>query len=215
MGVVVTFLNYRPPVRYDDVPWTQARIEEAGTATGDYAALETVTFSPVDLDPTNPLYRSFTTELGSGYGYWYRVVYLDASGDSSQPTEPVQNPAAYLPPADLPAPTVSAYATVAELARVLRIRTPSSDQQIAMQRVLDAAALEIDNEIGLVAPYPVPAPALVVEVNLERAVEHWQQQESPFGIVGLTEAVPTRTGQNTWERHAQKLAPLKQSWGLA
>jgi hypothetical protein len=64
----------------------------------------------------------------------------------------------------------------------------------------------------------VPDPlagALVTEVNLERAVEHWQQQESPFGVIGLGESVPTVTAKDTWDRHANKLAPLKRTWGLA
>jgi hypothetical protein len=57
---------------------------------------------------------------------------------------------------------------------------------------------------------------LVVQVNLERAEEHWRQLESPFGLIALGVDVPAeRTGQNSWERHALKLAPLKQQWGLA
>src|SRR5215471_7940486 len=97
-----------------------------------------------------------------------------------------------------------AYTTVDELARVLRLRQPSEAQGAAMQRVLDTAAGEINRCIGTAwgsadaASWPdtpdVPdalAAALVTEVNLERAVEHWQQQESPFGVIGLGEQVPT------------------------
>jgi hypothetical protein len=62
-------------------------------------------------------------------------------------------------------------------------------------------------------PNPLAA-ALVTEVNLERAVEHWQQQESPFGVIGLGEAVPTVTAKDTWDRHANKLMPLKRTWGI-
>jgi hypothetical protein len=121
-----------------------------------------------------------------------------------------------------------AYTTVEELARVLRLRQPTETQGAAMQRVLDTAAGEINRCIGTswgsaeLASWPdapdVPDPlaaSLVVEVNLERAVEHWQQQESPFGIIGISEAVPTVTAKDTFERHAQKLAPLIRSWGIA
>jgi hypothetical protein len=131
-----------------------------------------------------------------------------------------------------------AYVDVDELARVLRLRQPSEAQGTAMQRVLDTAAGEINSEIGTswpsadLASFPFagttdpdtgeyidsPDPlagALVVEVNLERAVEHWQQQESPFGVIGLGESVPTVTAKDSWDRHAAKLVPLKRSWGIA
>lgn len=208
MGVVVSFVDYRPPVRFDGNPWTNVRIEEAATWDGSYAALETLALDPVDVDPTEPALRSFTTQLGTALDYWYRIAFVDADGDESQVTVPVQNRATAL------TPSVRAYATTAELSRILRLRQPTEAQLTAMQRVLDAAALEIDREIGLSEPYE-QAPALVAEVNLERAVEHWQQQESPFGVIGLGEAMPTITAKDSWDRHAAKLAPLKISWGIA
>lgn len=82
-----------------------------------------------------------------------------------------------------------------------------------MLTVLDAAAAEIDAECG--TTFGTPYPALAVEVNLERAVEHWNQQESPFGVIGLGEALPVMSARDSWDRHAFKLAPLKQTWGLA
>lgn len=109
-----------------------------------------------------------------------------------------------------------AYAPVAELARILQIGTPTPAQEIALGRVLEAAALEIDSYLGRTSPLPDPPPDLVVEVNLERAVEHWKQEQSPFGIVVLGgELPPGHAGQNAWRRHARTLLPLKQSWGVA
>jgi hypothetical protein len=114
-----------------------------------------------------------------------------------------------------------AYTDVDELARVLRLRAPTEAQGTAMQRVLDAAAYEIDSEcLGTAtwgsAGFGTPYPSLAVEVNLERAVEHWQQQESPFGIVGLgADTVPVMSARDSWDRHAHKLAPLKGTWGLS
>jgi len=88
-------------------------------------------------------------------------------------------------------------------------------------RVLKTAADEIDSEIGTAdifgdaTPYSNP-PALARQVNLERAVEHWQQEQSPFGILGLGEvAGATYTAHDSWDRHAHKLAMLKSSWGIA
>lgn len=129
------------------------------------------------------------------------------------------------------------YATVEELARVLKIRAPTPAQGTALQRVLDSASGEINSEIGTSWPnassasFPftgtydgsgnyidVPDPlasALIIEVNLERAVEHWQQQESPFGVIGLGDSIPTVAPRDTWDRHAYKLEPLKRSWGIA
>ena len=108
-----------------------------------------------------------------------------------------------------------AYATTDELARVLKLRAPTPAQGTALARVLEAAATEIDSELG--TSYfggSVGTPDLIVEVNIERAVEHWQQQESPFGVIGLGDTVPTVIGRDSWDRHAHKLAPLKQTWGV-
>jgi len=87
--------------------------------------------------------------------------------------------------------------------------------------VLESAATEIDSEIGVTdingttLPYGAP-PSIVSEVNLERAVEHWAQMQAPWGIVGLgSETGPMYTSQDSWNRHANKLSPLKGSWGLA
>lgn len=208
MAEVITFRDYTPPARYDNLPWVRVRIEESATETGTYIALETLNLSPIDADPSKPAARSFTTERGTALDYWYRVVFIDGTGDTSQPTTPIQNVTGGV------TPDVLAYATTTELARILRLRQPTPAQEVAMQRVLDTAALEIDRELGRITPFS-PAPALVVEVNLERAVEHWQQQESPFGVIGLGESAPTVTASDSWNRHANKLAPLKETWGFA
>ena len=78
------------------------------------------------------------------------------------------------------------------------------------------SAFEIDSELGRYGAFGTPYPTLVVQVNLERAVEHWQQQEAAFGIIGLgADSLDVHTARDTWDRHAHKLAPLKDSWGLA
>lgn len=114
---------------------------------------------------------------------------------------------------------MAAYSTPEELARILKIRTPTTEQTAAINRVLDAAAGEIDAEIDRAATDDDLAGwqlALVEEVNLERAVEHWRQQESPFGLIGLgAEFGASHTATDSWNRHAMKLAPIKGQWGLA
>lgn len=208
MTVVVSLEDYRPSPRYDGNAWTQARIEEGTASVGPWTTLETKNLSPVDSDPSNPAYRSFTTELGTDVDLWYRIVFLDATGDVGLPTTPVQNTSAVRP----------VYATVSELARLLRVS--ASDRHAALLRVLESAATEIDSEIGTAdingnsLPYGAP-PAIVSEVNLERAVEHWQQMQSPFGIIGLGDLQTAYTARDSWDRHAHKLAPLKAGWGIA
>lgn len=211
MSQVITFENYQPTPRYDSIPWTEARIQEAETADAenvDWTTIDTITLDPVDADPENPATRDFTTENASdASGLWYRIIFVDADGDELLPTTPVQN-----------VPPITAYATVSELARILKIRTPSDEQRDAMERVLLTAAGEINAEIDLASDEGLAGwqVALAAEVNLERAVEHWRQQESPFGLIGLGPEMPAeRTARDSWERHAHKLAPLKSQWGLA
>lgn len=209
MSVVVSLEDFRPSPRYDGEPWTQARIEEAATATGPWATLETVAILPVDADPENPAYRSFTTQLGSAADLWYRIVFLDADASTGLPTVAVQNV-----PDDRPV-----YASVAELGVLVNVRAASRHNDL--MRVLKVAAQEIDDYIGdtdingVSTPYSNP-PAMAREVNLERAVEHWQQQQSPFGLLGMGgESQAMYTAADSWDRHAKKLAYLKGSWGFA
>ncbi len=202
MSVVVTFENYRPTPRYDHLAWTEVRIEESSSSTGPWTLIDTQTLTPVDADPSVPESRSFTTENGTAADQWYRLVFADATGDVLGPTYAVQNIASRTP-----------YASVEELAALLRVRV--ADRADALQRVLESAAFEIDAELGRAEPFS-PPPALVVEVNLERAVEHWQQQQSPFGLIGLgTDITPAFSARDSWDRHAHKLAPLKETWGFA
>jgi hypothetical protein len=208
LTVVVSFTGWTPPTRYDDLPWTEVRIEEAATEDGVYAQIDVSTLDPVDTDPSDPEARTFTTELGTAAYLWYRLIWADADGDTSIPTESIQN-------TDSSAP----YATVTELMRILKIRAPTADQLTAGNRVLIASAGEINSEIGLDSETGLAGwqLSLAQEVNLERAVEHWQQQEAAFGIIGLggVESVAVHTARDSWDRHAHKLAPLKTTWGIA
>lgn len=110
-----------------------------------------------------------------------------------------------------------AYTTTEELARLLKISSPTAEQTAAMVRVLTMAGVEIDAEIDLAVDataLTVAQLALAAEVNLERAIELWR--ETPWGIVGIdSEIGATHIARNTWERYALKLAPLKSRWGLS
>lgn len=203
MSQVITFLGYTPAPRYDGNPWTEIDVEEAALEAGPWTVIETIAISPVDADPEFPASRSLTTENASDtLGLWYRLVFRDLSGDEEQPTLPVQNVAGR-----------AAYATVDELARILKVS--ASQRWQSLRRVIEAAAFEIDQELDLVEPYASP-PALVVQVNLQRAAEWWFLQEVPLGLAGIgSEFGSTHLARNSWDKYAFMLAPLKEQWGLA
>lgn len=210
MAQVISFEDYTPPARFDSLAWTQVRVEEAAASTGTWATIETIALSPTDADPSDPAARSFTTDLASDTAdLWYRVVFLDAAGDTSQPSTPVQNSASAVAP----------FATVSELARILKIRTPTDDQTAAMERVLFVAAGEIDAELDLDDDTVLEAwqMALASQVNLDRAADLWRHTESIPGITGLLgdETSLALPGRYSWNRYAERLAPCKSQWGLA
>lgn len=99
MAQAISFSGYRPSPRYDSIPWTDVQIEEGATSSGPWTVIDTIALSPVDSNPAVPMWRDFTTELASDTpGLWYRVTFLDATADSSQPTNPVQNTEAGVAP---------------------------------------------------------------------------------------------------------------------
>src|SRR5262245_48245750 len=114
---------------------------------------------------------------------------------------------------------MTAYVDNTELARVLKIRTPSTEQEAAMDRVLDTATLEIDRELDRPEgsdPLADEALALAEQVCIQRAAELWFLEEVPLGIAGIgTEFSSAHLARNSWEKYAYTLAPLKEQWGLA
>ena len=90
-----------------------------------------------------------------------------------------------------------AYADVTELGMLLRLDAPTAQQTAAMQRALDEAAEEIDWELGYTTetPAPDPPPALVVGVNLNRAVEHWRQSYSQCSTARFRLTPTTKIGR--------------------
>lgn len=210
MGVL-TFVDYTPTPRFDGNAWATVRVQESDLTTLSdatvWTTIETFTLDPVDADPENPIARSFTTELASDtLELWYRLVFVDATGDEQQPSAPVQNS------------VFSAYASVLELARVLKIRVTSDEQEAGMRRVLTAASGEIDAEIDLAEDVYLEGwqLALASQVCLQRAAELWFLQEVPLGVTGIgSDMGATHLARNSWEKYAHSLAPLKDQWGLA
>jgi|SRR5215471_2475794 len=206
MGVVVSFEDITPPARFDDVPWTQVRFDEAPASTGPYTTIDTQTIDSVDLDPSEPRPRTFTTSNGTAPDQWYQLVFLDDFAGVSAPTVPMK------------VGVELTYTTTDELFRVLKIRTPTTEQTVAGQRVIDTAAGEINSEIDLAAGGALEDWQLQLcsGVNLDRAADLWRHTESVPGVLGVyDEALALPPLRYSWERYAQRLAPLKDQWGIA
>lgn len=101
MTLVVSFTDYLPAARFDGVPWTEARIEEATTIGGPWTVIDTVPLNIIDADPSQPSLQSFTTTLGTAADLWYRVTFLDNQSGVSEPTIPIQNTEGSQQPATL------------------------------------------------------------------------------------------------------------------
>lgn len=204
--MIVSFTGYTAPARYDDQPWTQVKIEEAATATGTWAEIDTLDIDPVDADPTEPEPHNFTTANGTGPDLWYRLTYLDADANESAPTAPAQNS------------PVEAYATTTEFFRIVKISSPSPDQTTAAQGDLDTATLEINSEIDFASDRVLTEAELelVKGVCLDRAADLWRHRESAPGILGIVdEGVPSVPGRYSFARYVARLSVLKDQWGIA
>lgn len=121
---VVTFVDYVPPPRADTLPWTAVRVEEAPTSDGPWTPLETRALSGIDTDPLHPQARALTTELATLATGWYRLVFVDASGDEATATPAVQN----LPTGDASLDQVTP--TLADIGALLHARTNSGGTEL-------------------------------------------------------------------------------------
>ncbi len=111
------------------------------------------------------------------------------------------------------------YATSEELLAILNVRgTPSAAQSAKADRVMLAAAGEINRELDLSDDQELDGfgVALCAQVNLARGAELWKEEETQFGILGIGSDVGTTyIARDTWEKHAIKLSTLKGQWGFA
>jgi hypothetical protein len=149
---VVSFEEYSLVPRYDGKKWTQARIEEAVADTGPWVAIETKPITDY-TDPENPPIQNFTTELATLEDGWYRIVFLDATGDSEQPTAPLSRS---------PDQELDYMCTVSDVGALLRARTKDKNgnelgtfnddtrpTDEAVQRFIQWAANKLSVRIGV------------------------------------------------------------------
>ncbi len=109
------------------------------------------------------------------------------------------------------------YATVEQLAAKLTITGAKlAASQGDLQRVLDAATLEIDHEIGGAFISPSEQELAICEsVCLARAQDLWLVEGLPIGVIGLGGETPLLSPRDSWQRHANVLAAIKHEWGVA
>jgi hypothetical protein len=115
MAYVITLEGIIPLPRYDDLPWTQATLEEAADSVGPWIIIDAFVLDPLDDDPSNPAPRNFTTENATLEVGWYRVIFTDQNGDQQLPTEAQQNTP--------PQPNAGFLPSVSDVADLLRART--------------------------------------------------------------------------------------------
>jgi len=112
-----------------------------------------------------------------------------------------------------------AYASVSELQRVLGKQNLTAAETDAANRVLEAAASEIDWELAydpVLNPAPDPPHPIVVDVNINRAAELWAFYSTRAGMFPLGPDVPMQVPpRDTWERHRLRLRPLWVQFGVA
>lgn len=134
---VITFTGVTPIPRYDGDPWTQVAIDEGTTPDGPWAQLEVQNLSPVDADPRFPQSRDITTDLATLANGWYRLRFIDSSGDEESATQPIQNlekgEALYTP-------------TVGQIGALLRTRTvdTSGNELGTFTNATRPTALQVD-----------------------------------------------------------------------
>jgi hypothetical protein len=78
---VVSFADYTPVPRFDNVPWTTVLIEESDAEFGVYNLIDTQLLSPIDPDPSDPMVRQFTTDQATLDHGWYKISFADASNN--------------------------------------------------------------------------------------------------------------------------------------
>jgi hypothetical protein len=110
--IFVSLQGFVPSARFDGNPWTKAIIQEAPEMIGPWTVIETVTLSPIDTDPENPIGRNFSFE-GTIANGWYQVVFTDTGATESETSLPIHNVANYVP-------------QISQVGALLRARTKDS-----------------------------------------------------------------------------------------
>jgi hypothetical protein len=153
---IVDLADFRPSVRRDGLPWTEARIDESDdpagkkwtTPEGEEEEPTTYPLDPLDEDPEAPMLRSLTASVSQR---WVRVVFLDAEGAEDNPSPIVATSGAQFRP------------TVKEVSAILRARTytDSSEEIGEFSPSTRPTAEEVEDDL-------IPAACADVSLRLGR-----------------------------------------------
>lgn len=90
MSLVRTFEGFRPPQRFDSIPFISVEIQESATIDGVYTSIDTIALIPADVDPSQPASRDITTPNAQLDPGWYKLFWVDANS-SFFPSEPISS----------------------------------------------------------------------------------------------------------------------------
>ena len=109
-----------------------------------------------------------------------------------------------------------AYATVDDLAGALHVRV-TAENQVALQRAVDAASVEVDHDLDRYVddPLPDPAPPAITQATIALAVEAFKMPDAAFGILGFDDTGAVRAAKDSLPRYWSLLTPYKQRFGIA
>jgi len=173
---VVTFEDFTPPPKFDDLPWTQLVIEEADNPAGPWTQIDTQPLSPLDEDPTEPMARAFTTDQATLPNGWYQVIFHDAAASTAIPTSPIQN---------VPDETMPYLPTLADIGAIMRARTKTvNGDEIGTFNDETRPTGEEVNRIILQAANDVTAP---IDTDIPVAAYRWAQQAIIYRSAKLIE----------------------------
>lgn len=105
--IVHTLIGARAPTRSDGEAWISVRVEESATQDGTFTPVATL-----DIDESDQHDLTFESDSAEA---WFRLVFIDADGDTSPPTDPVFDDGDQL--------LVRWQPTVADVGALLRART--------------------------------------------------------------------------------------------
>lgn len=108
------------------------------------------------------------------------------------------------------------YATADQLAEALRLQVTAKNAA-TLEACIDAASTEIDQFLDRPAasPLPIPPPALIVRVCVNRAVEWWKAADAAFGALGFDGTGVLSAPRDGFARHGRDLIAFKSRFGVA
>lgn len=200
MAFTRSFEGFKPPRRFDSVPFVTVEIREAASESGTYSTIETVALSPVDTDPANPAARNFTTDEAVEAVGWYVIRWVDGGGAFSDSV-----------PVRYGMVGADAFATVEDVAtRLGRDLTSTEEGQVEL--LLGMATASIANAVGKNDEWAEtldPVPEILRGFCIELTC---RAMANPQGLFSKSETIGSYSYTNSFNRDTPSglsLSPLE------